>query len=545
MNTPEITIYDGVGEIGGNKIFIKGRDGGFFLDFGFNFKKWGDYFEEFLNPRTGSILNDLLYLDLIPPLDIYRTDLYNPWVKDRFKLQEIELPLFVFISHPHVDHYGMFGLLHKDIPVISSPEAIALILASQEVGKSKEYSSISGKERIITQDDKFIRDGLLKSAKRSETSIYAKTFLSNAPEEFRYILDKLSMFDIEGDRIPDVVDIKNAIPYEVKTYPVYHSVLGAEAMSVKIGKWYVVYTGDLRMGPSMGEESYWSEVLGNNRLAYATSTQRFIEKVKDLHPMILITEGTRVTPKSGHGHSTERDVYDHSLSVVKKYTGKLVVSDFPTRHLERLLTFLKIAEVTDRKLVIFPYDYIFLEITKILSKGEWDFNKSYLSIFYPSKLTYQKIEKGIIRDVLDGRISIEFAYPNDINKHPGEYILSMGYFDMPNLLDFNPEVLKSGVYIHSTSEAYTEEQKIDAIRFLNWLELFGIKSYGIEKKEGMPFYSREFHASGHISASQLASLIDTLSPEIVIPVHTEHPELFQELTDRKIIFPQRGKKIEF
>ena len=231
--------------------------------------------------------------------------------------------------------------------------------------------------------------------------------------------------------------------------------------------------------------------------------------------------------------------------MVKKYNEKLVISDFPTRHLERLLTFLKIAQATDRKLVIFPYDYIFLEVTKILSKGEWNFNRSALSIFYPSKLTYQKIEKGIIKNVLDGEINIGFTYPDDINRHPGEYILSMGYFDMPNLLDFDTGVLKKGVYIHSTSEAYTEEQKIDAIRFLNWLSLFNIKSYGIEKRDNLPFYSREFHASGHISAPELATLIDTLSPEIVIPVHTEYPKLFRELTDRKIIFPERGKKIAF
>ena len=543
MNTLKITIYDGVEEIGGNKILIEGDDGPFILDFGFNFKRWGDYFEEFLNPRTSEILNDLLYLGIIPPLEIYREDLYNPWVKERFNLRKIERPHFVFISHPHVDHYGMFGLLHKEIPILSSPETMALILASQEVGKSKDYSSLSGKERAVSMGDTYIRDGLLKSMSR-KSSRFTRDFLSLEDGMIDEVISELSQFEIEQDRWPGIKR-GDTIPYEVSIYPVYHSVLGARALVAKIGKWYVVYTGDLRMGPEGEERDYWNEVLGTERLTYATSTQRFIESVKDLHPMILITEGTRVTPGGGHSKSTEKDVYDHSLSVVKEYENRLIIADFPARHLERLLTFLKIAEVTERKLAIFPYDYIFLEITRILSRGKWSFNIGALSIYYPSKLSYQKIEKNIMYRIKNGEIDIAFTYPEDVNRAPGDYILAMGYFDMQNLLDLDPSILKSGAYIHSTSEAYTEEQKIDAIRFLNWLELFGIRSYGIERRDGLAYYSREFHASGHISAEELATLIKTLAPEVIIPIHTEYPELFKELTDRQIIFPKRGKTIEF
>ncbi len=536
-----ITIYDGVGEIGGNKILVDGSEGPFLLDFGFNFKRWGDYFEEFLNPRTSELLNDLLYLEIIPRIDIYREDLYNPWVKERFSLKKIKRPHFVFISHPHVDHYGMFGLLHKEIPILSSPETVALILASQEVGKSKDYSALSGKERVVSMGDIYVRDGLLKATSR-RNSRFTRDFISLEDGMTAYVFRELSQFEIEQERWP-LIRKGDDLPYDVKIYPVYHSVLGARALVAKVDGWYLVYTGDLRMGPEGEEREYWEEVLGSERLAYATSTQRFIENVKELHPMVLITEGTRVTPDSGHSKGTEKDVYDHSLSVVREYEGRLVISDFPARHLERLLTFLKIAEATGRKLVIFPYDYIFLEMTRILSRGRWVFNIEALSIYYPSKLSYQKIEKNIIYRIKEGEIKISFTYPEDVNKRPGDYILSMGYFDMQNLLDFDPSILREGAYIHSTSEAYTEEQKIDAIRFLNWLELFGIKTYGIERKKGRAFYSREFHASGHISSEELSELIDILSPEVIIPIHTEHPLLFRELTDRRIIFPKRGVPI--
>ncbi|HEA70346.1 MAG TPA: hypothetical protein ENH98_00305, partial [archaeon] len=33
-----------------------------------------------------------------------------------------------------------------------------------------------------------------------------------------------------------------------------------------------------------------------------------------------------------------------------------------------------------------------------------------------------------------------------------------------------------------------------------------------------------FHASGHASEDELVYIIDTIDPDIIIPVHTEKPE---------------------
>jgi len=91
-----IKIIDGHDCIGGNKILVCSRNGeGFLLDFGVNFKKWSLYFEEYLNPRTGKILHDLLKLDLIPRLNIYRSDLLAP------RFDNDERVKFVFLSHAH------------------------------------------------------------------------------------------------------------------------------------------------------------------------------------------------------------------------------------------------------------------------------------------------------------------------------------------------------------------------------------------------------------------------------------------------------------
>ena len=73
-----ITIYDGANTIGGTKIFIEEKGKGIFLDFGMNFKKDGQYFQEFLKDRPSIGIYDLIKLDLIPKMNLYRESLIPP-----------------------------------------------------------------------------------------------------------------------------------------------------------------------------------------------------------------------------------------------------------------------------------------------------------------------------------------------------------------------------------------------------------------------------------------------------------------------------------
>ena len=70
-----ITVFDGATTIGGNKIYVEEKGKGVFLDFGINFAKHGEFFEEFLSERSGRGIHDLIHLNLIPKLNIYRRDL--------------------------------------------------------------------------------------------------------------------------------------------------------------------------------------------------------------------------------------------------------------------------------------------------------------------------------------------------------------------------------------------------------------------------------------------------------------------------------------
>ena len=70
-----LTVYDGAYGIGGNKLYLEENGNGIFLDFGKNIGKYGVFYEEFLKNRDRRGIHDLIHLDLLPKLNIYRPDL--------------------------------------------------------------------------------------------------------------------------------------------------------------------------------------------------------------------------------------------------------------------------------------------------------------------------------------------------------------------------------------------------------------------------------------------------------------------------------------
>ena len=70
-----LAVYDGAMGIGGNQLYFEDNGKGVFLDFGKNFGKYGVFYEEFLKNRDTRGIHDLMYLDLLPKLNIYRPDL--------------------------------------------------------------------------------------------------------------------------------------------------------------------------------------------------------------------------------------------------------------------------------------------------------------------------------------------------------------------------------------------------------------------------------------------------------------------------------------
>ena len=86
----------------------------------------------------------------------------------------------------------------------------------------------------------------------------------------------------------------------------------------------------------------------------------------------------------------------------------------------------------------------------------------------------------------------------------------MNIWEMNQLTDIKP---KNAIWIKSSCDAFCDEMKLDEERKKNWIDHFGIKEYST-------------HASGHASGDEIKKMIKEINPAKLIPIHTEHPELF-------------------
>jgi ribonuclease J len=100
-----------------------------------------------------------------------------------------------------------------------------------------------------------------------------------------------------------------------------------------------------------------------------------------------------------------------------------------------------------------------------------------------------------------------------VKKEQEDLIIHLTFFDINELVDIDPSPNVS--YIHSASEPHSEEQVIDEQRLNNWLDYFHVKKY-------------HYHASGHASGTDIRRLVEKVKPKVLMPIHTEHKELFKE-----------------
>ena len=500
-----ITIYDGTDTIGGNKIFVEENEKGVFLDFGMNFKKYHHFFQEFLKERTSRGIYDLIHLDLIPKLNNYRKDLITSDLDiTQFPKLNIEA---VLISHPHMDHFGNIGLLDPEIPLIASPDTLALIKGmadSSNLSLNLEVAFYC--EKTQCQSDKVLKSvkGAYKTRNLISTSSisnsleeFLSTNIKNAPDKKTGSLKQLDCRDFCDIR-------KNPTQFQIDCHEVDHSIYGSSAFKLT-GDTIIAYTGDFRLHGKRAGKS-----------------EKFIQNAKDAS--VLIIEGTRTSREDVN--ESEENVYENCLNVIQEAKG-LVVADFSARNFERLEIFKKIGKKSNREVVI-PAKQMFL--LRALEQVDGINRTTDMLVYDVYKATQNYWEKNFLLN------HVNYIEPSIIADNPEKYILCFSLYDINQLLDIKP---KNGAYIYSSSEAFEEESEFDFIRLNNWLKHFKFEVHGFEmiKKKGVfkPEFTKGFHASGHASKSDLIRAIETIDPDYIIPVHTENPQWFKENFENTVL----------
>jgi ribonuclease J len=203
-----------------------------------------------------------------------------------------------------------------------------------------------------------------------------------------------------------------------------------------------------------------------------------------------------------------------------------VVADFGPRNVERLETFLKIADRTGRQLVVLPKDAYLLEAMRLVSPAVPGLSSNERMLVYQD-LRY-KVEPW--EQHLRSQYGQRLVSPRQVHDSPGDYILCFSFWDAKNLIDID---VRGGTYVYSSSEAYSEEQEQDFRRLRNWLEHFEMGSVGLPHEwhqsiTKLPEEEQGLHSSGHASADDIMEFVREIGPRTVVPVHTENPGYFVE-----------------
>lgn len=300
MTDTKITFYGGIHEIGGNKFLVEDKETRVFLDFGMQMGKVNDYFSEFLKPRTLNGMGDLFEFGLLPKLQgLYRRDYASHMGFDGKEETAFDA---VVLTHAHVDHAAYIHYLRPDIPVYCS-EATKLILQGiQDTGGKEDYLTFKKNFQIYRNST-----GQMSRGKGEDYQEPRKvSVFENAK---RFSLDSI----------------------EVEPLAVDHSLPGVTGLILHTSKGSIGYTADIRYHGRRADD-----------------TERFVEGCGKSDLDILLCEGTRIEETfSATEFSVEQDV-----KAIVNNTKGLVVCTYPTRDLDRLLSFYNVAKESGRDLVI-------------------------------------------------------------------------------------------------------------------------------------------------------------------------------------------------
>ena len=340
-----------------------------------------------------------------------------------------------------------------------------------------------------------------------------KTIIDAMQESGRLNLGEHEFHNFRTSRKIKVGDL------EIEPVHVDHSVPGAYGFIIHTSRGSIVYSGDLRLHGPM-----------------AHMTREFAQKASESDPIAMISEGTRVCPEESQLIHSESKVKSESNEVVAN-TSRLVIAAFYSRDIDRFKTFYEIAKNNNRKFVI-P-----LKLAYLLNRLKTDedlkdkkfqdsipdvTNDDFVLLYKKRKRTGEFVESDYYkweRDFLHKAVNYKF-----VNENQSRLIFNLDLVEFTELIDVRPS--HGGHFIHSMSEPFSEEDVTTDVMH-RWLEHFGLKFHQI-------------HASGHCHSKNLTEIITQIQPKQLIPVHTEHPELFKKLFGRfDVTVVEKGKPYAF
>ncbi|MCK4848383.1 MAG: hypothetical protein KAT16_05125, partial [Candidatus Heimdallarchaeota archaeon] len=260
------------------------------------------------------------------------------------------------------------------------------------------------------------------------------------------------------------------------------------------------YSGDIRLHG-------WREDL----------TKDFIKLAKKKNVHTLLMEGTNVNEEFDMNEQKVRKDVSEAIG----NTDGLAIANYSLRDIDRFRSFYFSAKENSRKLLI---NLKQAHLLKILQN---DINLDIPPIEDPRIEVYKRPKSRYYKweqEILDNP---EFNIITSPSFNQEEYIFHCDFWNLTDLIDIQP---KDASYFYSHGDPFSDEGVIDFNRMMEWVRKYKLKFH-------------QYHASGHAPKSELKRIVETISPEVVIPIHSEEPEKYKDLVDIPIILPSKGRRI--
>ena len=300
-------------------------------------------------------------------------------------------------------------------------------------------------------------------------------------------------------RTGDTVQISD---FEITPIHVDHSLPGAYGFILDNmkGNCTIGYTGDVRLHG-------WRKDL----------TEDFIKTARNKHLDALLIEGTNVNEDFD---VNERKV-QKDLSEAIAETNGLAIANYSLRDIDRFRSFYLSAKENGRKLLINIKQAYLLNILEEDAHLEIpSLDDEHIQVYKRPKKRYYRWEKEILENE-----NIEIISFPDFDQT--EYVFHCDFWNLTDLIDVKP---KTSTFFYSHGEPFSDEGEIDFNRMKEWIKYFNLDF-------------KQYHASGHAPRNDLKKIVDSISPELLIPIHSEHPEMYKEIVDIPILLPSRGRSI--
>ncbi|MBW2671155.1 MAG: MBL fold metallo-hydrolase, partial [Deltaproteobacteria bacterium] len=277
--------------------------------------------------------------------------------------------------------------------------------------------------------------------------------------------------------------------FSVTPYLMDHSAFDAYGFLISAGDKSLFYTGDFR---------------GHGRKG------KLLDRLVQNPPKVnaLLMEGTLIGERSDELTITEQELENEFVRVIEETPGIVLVTT-SSQNIDRIVTIFKATKRTGRRFIIDYYTAEILERLKTYAKipqASW----RRIRVCYPYFLG-QRFEKIGLKNILDRHREegIKWTRIRETEDNAVMLIRAGFLYDIKKHLDLN-----GATWIYSLWPGYFKRSK----------PLRKLRAY----LEGKGVRYKYLHTSGHAKLENMKKLVDAMAPEMIIPIHSFHPDKFKD-----------------